>query len=366
MPWTTPSLTDLRKLNRDYVTAGLGSGALVPNSLMRILADSNAGLAHLVLQYVDWIAKQLLPDTADGEWLRNRHAQIWLGGWKVATTAKGKVTFAGDEGQEIPRGTLLNITTPAGYLEFVTTEFARIGSGGTTDVMVEALTAGTIGNLEAATVLSVNVAITGVSGNVDVIVLEGGTDEETDDELRVRVLQRIRQPPMGGSADDYVKWMLDVPGVTRAWCSPLEMGIGTVSIRFMMDDLRAGDGGFPNSGDVAAVAAYVDSVRPVTHKDLFVLAPVAQPINFTITGLTPDTATIRADIAVAVKEMLHDRAAPGYARNGVGQDAQTIYASWVSEAIYHAEGVEHFRLTMTDAVMTDMGKIATLGTITYA
>ena len=31
--------------------------------------------------------------------------------------------------------------------------------------------------------------------------ITGGVDEETDDELRARVLQRIRKPPMGGSAD---------------------------------------------------------------------------------------------------------------------------------------------------------------------
>jgi uncharacterized phage protein gp47/JayE len=72
-----------------------------------------------------------------------------------------------------------------------------------------------------------------------VVQLTGGTDQETDDELRLRVLTRIRQPPMGGDADDYVAWALAVPGVTRAWCSPLEMGIGTVTVRVMCDDLRA-------------------------------------------------------------------------------------------------------------------------------
>ena len=81
--------------------------------------------------------------------------------------------------------------------------------------------------------------------------LDGGTDEETDEELRARVLRRIRQPPMGGDAYDYVAWALAVPGVTRAWCSPLEMGIGTVTVRFMMDDLRADNDGFPIADDIA-------------------------------------------------------------------------------------------------------------------
>ena len=115
--------------------------------------------------------------------------------------------------------------------------------------------------------------------------MTGGADQETDDELRVRVLDRIRKPPMGGDADDYVAWALSVAGVTRAWCSPLEMGMGTVTVRFMCDDLRASNGGFPNASDVAAVQAFLDTVRPVAVKDIFVLAPTPQPISLAVRDL---------------------------------------------------------------------------------
>ena len=90
MPWTTPSLDDVRKQNRDYITARLHSAAMVPNSVLRVLSDGNAGLAFLVLLYIDWLALQLLPDTAETEWL-DRHAAIWLpaAGRKPATFASG-------------------------------------------------------------------------------------------------------------------------------------------------------------------------------------------------------------------------------------------------------------------------------------
>ena len=38
---------------------------------------------------------------------------------------------------------------------------------------------------------------------------------------------------------------------TRAWCRPLEMGIGTVTVRVMFDELRADDDGFPSYEDLA-------------------------------------------------------------------------------------------------------------------
>ncbi len=45
--------------------------------------------------------------------------------------------------------------------------------------------------------------ISGVDSAGFVIVMDGGVDEESDDQLRARVLLRIREPPMGGAAIDY-------------------------------------------------------------------------------------------------------------------------------------------------------------------
>ena len=54
-------------------------------------------------------------------------------------------------------------------------------------------------------------------------------------------MDRIRQPSHGGASFDYVKWALETPGMaaggaTRAWVFPQELGIGTVTVRFVMDD----------------------------------------------------------------------------------------------------------------------------------
>ena len=196
--------------------------------------------------------------------------------------------------------------------------------------------------------------------------MSGGADAETDDELRVRVLDRIRMPPMGGDADDYVAWALAIPGVTRAWTSPLEQGPGTVTLRFMMDDVRASNdpltNGFPTSDDVAAVQALVDAQRPVTA-DLFVAAPIPEPIGYTVTNLDNDTPGVRAAITVSVTAMLADRAKPAWSKNGVGQPAQAIYSAWVSDAALNTAGVGYFDLVMADHVMPNNGAMAVHGKI---
>ena len=62
--------------------------------------------------------------------------------------------------------------------------------------------------------MAVSPAVVDVDAMVTVLTLGGGTDTENDDDLRMRVLQRIRQPPQGGANHDYVRWALAVPGCT--------------------------------------------------------------------------------------------------------------------------------------------------------
>jgi uncharacterized phage protein gp47/JayE len=362
MPFPVLTLQQARQIARDYVSAKLPGSELAPaNSRVRVLSDSNAGLAQLNLLFLYWASQQFLPDTAEAEWL-DRHGNIWLGGRKAASFAAGAVNLTGTEGVIVPAGTELFYSLDA--VQYQTTDDITLGAGAT-GAPVVALTAGAAGNLAAGASIGITTALSGLDGVAVVVSLTGGADAESDDDLRARVLFRIQQPPMGGDADDYVRWTLEVPGVTRAWCSPLEMGIGTVTVRFMMDALRATGDGFPTGGDIAAVQAHLDAKRPVAVKDFFVEAPLPEAISFTISGLEPDASATRAAIAASVSAMLKDKARPAYALNGVGQQAQTIYAAWVSEAILQAAGVDYFDLTMSDHVMPNSGAMAVLGTITY-
>ena len=341
---------------------------------MRVLSDSQGALCHLNLQYLGWLALQLMPDTAEAEWL-DRFGNIWLvnadgsTGRKMATLANGSITVTGTPGVVVPASTIF---TAAGnsYQTMANVTIAPATSPPAA-VAAQALVPGSIGNLDPGTSMAMVGSITGVDGSATVVEMDGGTDEETDDELRLRVLDRIRQPPMGGDASDYVQWALAVPGVTRAWCSPLEMGMGTVTVRFMMDDLRATTdpttNGFPLPQDVTAVTNYLNTVRPVAVLDIVVEGPIPEPINFTVQGLNDGNydSDLQGAIIDSVTAMLAAKAAPAYAVNGVGQPAQTIYAAWVSDAIYQTAGVAYFDLIMTDHVMPTNGSLAVMGAVTW-
>ena len=362
MPWETPVLKDVRTLVRDHIRGTLpGADASVPNSVLRVMSDVQASVCHLNLQYIDWLALQLLPDTAEVEWL-DRHGDIWLTnadgstGRKAATLAEGIVEVAGVAGTILPAASQMTHSTGIGY-ETTQEIVLSFPDDTPTPVTVRALDPGVDGNQDVGATMSLTAAPAGVSTTATVVVLEGGTDEENDDDLRVRVLERIRQPPMGGALHDYVRWTKAVAGVTRAWCGPLEMGMGTVSVRFMCDELRADNDGFPIGSDIQRVIAYLDTVRPVAIKDYFVVAPIPQRVDVYIRTLVPDTVTIRAGIEVSLKEMLVRWGQPG----------QTIFASWKSHAIMEAPGVELFGLAINeDDAMPSPGHLPVLGDIVYS
>lgn len=365
MPWQTPDLDTVRATNRDYIIGKLGV-PIVPNSQARVLADANANNAHLTLQYLDWASLQLLPDTAEQQFLE-KWGNIFLvnadgsRGRKQATFAAGIATLTGIAGTLVPAGSQMTGSTAAAVTYEATVE-ATVGAS-PSPVAIRALDAGAAGNLDPGTLLSLTVGLAGLDANATVVTLTGAADQEDDDELRGRVLARIRQPPMGGDADDYVNWALAVAGVTRAWTEGNAMGPGTVTVRIMCDDLRASTGGLPNADDLAAVKAYLLTVRPASVKEVYVQAPIFQPVPFTITNLVGDSVGLRAAIAKAVVAMLFQRARPAYTLNGVVQAATTIPAAWVSEAIYTATNGAYFDLAMADALMASNGCLAVLGPI---
>ncbi|BAR61262.1 putative phage protein gp47/JayE [Bradyrhizobium diazoefficiens] len=370
MPWSTPTLRAVRELVRDAVNASLpGADANVPNSVLRVLSDNQGALCHLTLQYVDWLSLQLLPDTAETEWL-DRHGQIWLvnadgsTGRKMATLSSGTAQFQGIvDGTVIPTGTQLqsavglplDYSSPNTVVTFETLEDIAASAGAPVTGNIRAVDAGSFGNLPDGSALTITPTIPGVSSVAFGYGITGGTDTETDDELRARILQRIRNPPMGGAQADYVSWASAVPGVTRAWAN-VEQGIGTMTVRFMMDDLRADNDGFPLPPDVAAVGAYIDKMRPVTVKDCFVAAPIKNFLDLTIADLNPNTAECQAEIEAQLKDILFRMVAPG----------QTIYSAWISAAIMQAPSVISFDLvTNDDFVMPNIGSTAVLGTVLY-
>jgi len=180
--------------------------------------------------------------------------------------------------------------------------------------------------------------------------LAGGADAESDARLLDRLLLRLRRPPHGGAAHDYVQWALEVPGVTRVW--PVSESVGAVTVRFAVDG--APHGPAPNSGEIAAVQAYIDARRPVTA-EVTALAPVLLPVDVTL-SVTPDTTAVRAAVVAGLEALFAREGAPG----------ATILLSHVREAVSLSIGeTDHVVAAPAADVEPGPGEMPVLGTVTF-
>lgn len=150
---------------------------------------------------------------------------------KPSAKAAGKVTFLGTNGTIIGTGTEVStvqadpdIDPPA----FVTTQSGTI-AGGTLILDVEATEAGSDGNVGAGAVTVLISPISGVSSVTNAAAITGGSDAETDQAYRDRLLL-LFQGSGGGNINDYKRWALEFAGVGYAFVTPIWNGPGTVQV----------------------------------------------------------------------------------------------------------------------------------------
>lgn len=304
MPFNRPTLSGLIARGRADIESRLtGADAKLPASVLDVHARVRAGGINGLYGYLDWISRQVLPDSADEEILA-RHAARWGVMRKGAVGATGNVGLTGTPGAPVPAGSAM---VRDDGVEYRTTATVAIGAG-VTIAAVEEVAGGVAGDTAAATQLRFVAPVAGVDAvaTVQAPGLTGGAAEEDDEALRARLLARIRTPPNGGSKSDYERWAVEVAEVTRAWVFPEWMGAATVGVTFVLDG-RADI--LPLPADLDLVEAYIEARRPVTAK-LVVFAPEPFPIDVRI-KIVPDTAETRAAVLAELDDFFRRDAQPG-------------------------------------------------------
>jgi uncharacterized phage protein gp47/JayE len=351
MSYTVPTLKEtIQSHQGDIATRLSGADATPPRSVLGILARAVSGAVDELNGYIAWLATQIIYDTADDD-LAIRWASIWRRYRNNPTAASGAVIFTGTSGTTVPADTLLSRSDGVQYqLDADVVLADGTGNGTVTCTSVGANT-----DCDAGSTLTLATSISGVAAAVTVGSdgLGGGADIETIDSLKSRLLERIQNPPMGGSEADFKSWAKDaLTGITRVWVIPGWLGSGTVGLTFMMDD-RAEP--VPLAADVTVLQTAIDAERPVSCNTT-VFVPTRKALDPVIT-LVPDSTTARTAVATQLATLLLNE---GTAKGG------TIYLSQIRTAIGAASGVTDYTLASPIAdVTTAVGEIPVVGTITW-
>jgi uncharacterized phage protein gp47/JayE len=218
-------------------------------------------------------------------------------------------------------------------------------------------------NQDLDTQLRLQSPIAGVDdvANVDFGEIGGGTDQETRQSLRERLLERIQNPVAHFNVAEITTVAKSVPGVTRVFVEEVTPEIGEVTIYFMRDnDVDP----IPSASEVATVKEAIDEIRPANTStlDVIVSAPTEVSTDFTFSTLTPDTSTMRDAITANLRQFFDER-------TSVGENIQSeAYTSAIFNTIDTETGeqVSEFTLSApTGDITIASGEIGTLGTVTY-
>lgn len=311
-----------------------------------------AGEAALLAENLEELKKQAFPQTAQGGAL-TLHAQQRGIVRKPAGKAFGTLRFGRDAplwyDSPIPAGTVC--ASPGGGARYATTEDAVLKAG---ELIVEVPACAELGGRGGnASANSVTVLVTPPEGIVTVknpLPFVGGTDEESDENLRERLFLSYRNIPNGTNAAFYREQAMQVPEIRSASVIPCENGAGTVGI------YCAAAGGAPPAEVLQALADTLNDLREIT------VQVAVHPCETVAVKIYAIVIARDGYTAAQVKESCEEALKGYFASLSIG-DAMLLAGA--GNALYHAEGVKNYSFQTNlcrDTAMTEK-QLAVPGTL---
>lgn len=250
-------------------------------------------------------------------------------------------------------------------IQFQATQTKAITTSDT--INIECTIAGTIGNVEANTILYMPVTLQGITSCTNGNAISGGYEEETNNNFRDRYLDYVRNPVLSGNKASYLTYAKSVAGVGDAKVIPLWNGANTVKILIIDADKQPA-----NTTLIDTVQEFIDpnssglgeGVAPLGAY-CTVSSATAKNINITVT-VTKSTAFTQAEVTTNVQESIVN-----YLKSIAFNQNYVSYAM-LSYAILTSQGVTDstsllvnsgvVNITLTDAEVARLGSLV----ITYA
>lgn len=215
---------------------------------------------------------------------------------KQATYAEGVLTIVEGNGT-IHVGDLFE---SEGGIKYESLETKDVMNGST--VKIRCTQAGSAGNVAANVITKMPITIQGIISVTNQKPIVGGENTETDNDLRERYYEELREPATSGNKYHYKEWAKEVTGVGEANVIDTWQGKGTVKIVIINADRQAASESLVND-----VQEYID---PHKNGDGAGEAPMGAvctvvsatniPININVTGIVTNGNVAESEIRDAL------------------------------------------------------------------
>ena len=299
----------------------------------------------------EWVLGQSFPQTAAGVYL-DRHGAMRGIVRQASSRATGQLTFRLSNAQtgavSVETGT---VCMTEGAIRFRTTEDGTIPAGETSvTVAAEAVEAGSSGNVGAGTVHVLTACPVAVTAVTNEKAFTGGLSEETDEELRQRILDSFQRLPNGANAAWYELTACRHEGVAAAKAVGKARGAGTVDVYVSAPD------GIPSEKLLTELQTVFQKSREIAV-NVQVKAPTAATVNVAVTVKTAE-GTDFAKVKTAVEADLAEQFNGKLLGRGVK-------LAELNSRIYALPGVENCHITAPSADLAANDTVLpVLGTVT--
>ena len=271
----------LRTIRLAYERRGLECNIL-PDSDQYIRAEALARRAAVIVQNNRLATQAMSPTSAEEEDLEALAAVYGLDK-RTASSASGYLTVSVTGSAVIPAGFVC--TAPDGQ-RYQTDSSTTVGQGINLNVRVVALEAGANTNQAASTVMTWESAAIGAlsqTAAVDIDGLTGGSDTDTTEELRERLISKLTSPGQGGNSAMVRELALATSaGVDGAFVYCAVRGPGSFDVVIVSDDAQRELG----AATVASVEASVLGSMPA-HSSLNVTSVQTEPVDVVLFAKLP-------------------------------------------------------------------------------
>nr|DAV57429.1 MAG TPA: Baseplate J like protein [Caudoviricetes sp.] len=257
---------------------------------------------------------------------------------------------------------VFNVQVPIGFRVSAIQEehiiYRAVGYMGATDGLhtydMECERHGEIGNGYTGQLLPIDYA-QGLTSAMLTIILSAGTEEESDNALRARLLNAIQKPSTSGNRYDYYNWAMECEGVGAAKVFPLAGGPGTVKVIIADANMSAA-----GTGLLKTVREHIEELRPI-GADVTVASVVEKAVNVSAgiklqAGM--NLGVVQNAFQAALTDYLHREAL----------DMSYVSLARVGNLLLGTDGVEDYSGLLLNGVSGNMAlteeEIAVTGTVT--
>ncbi|MEE1077306.1 MAG: baseplate J/gp47 family protein [Acutalibacteraceae bacterium] len=289
-----------------------------------------AGELYNINTYLEWIKRQVFPQTAEGEYL-DYHAQLRGLKRKQSVKAVGDVEFKlsepATEKVDIPANTVV-LTGGEHPISFQTTEYAYIDVGRSFVVVpATAVIGGEKGNVaknQISVISTMTIDGLSVTNNG---VFATGANAEDDETLRTRILNSMKFIVNGTNKEYYSALAKTISGVECVNVVPRKNGAGTVMVYISGREMELG------ILTVLNVQTLMDKAREV-NVTVTVKAAELLYCNLEIEVLLENGYTaeeVQKDVYAKIKEITD--------KLDVGE---SLLLAVVNDILYHTEGIKEY------------------------